>query len=753
MDDQFKGLFSQLYQGKSPFPYQERFAQALISQSPPNCVAVPTGAGKEAAIIAGFLYQLQTISRWRRLVYSLPTRSLVTQVEGNTRNAINQAQLETDVYSLMGGAVERNWTNTPERSAILIGTQDQLLSRALNRGYSQSPYQWLMDFGFLSNDCLWAFDEVQLMQAGLRTSIQLQGLRDRFGSFYPTHSIWLSATLDESSLRSIDYQQPLKTIALNQEDYKNPILKPRLNAKKELEKWNGGNQATDIANLAQQQHQPGTKTLIVVNQVPRAQKINRRLTDMELPVRLIHSRFRPEERPSLDELKGFEGIIVATQAIEAGVDISARVLITDLCPWSSFVQRCGRCNRQGELSDAKVIWIDLADSASLPYSAEQLQTCRTILDQLPNADIPTLSQRDTSPEMEVTPVPRASDILELFHTDEDLQGSRVDVSAFVRGKEDTDVGIAWREFKQSPSIERGALRREELCQVPISSAKRFLKKQSAWVWNWTKRNWEQTNWFVPGMSILLPTSAGGYSHKLGFTGNGKDIPTDLHLDEIPHESNQDDNKSVSEQWVKLSQHSNDIVRECQKLCHLVPEHLQDALIRASRWHDYGKAHPSWQESLPNSNENHIYAKVPRSEKWKGPSRRGFRHELASMLAARNCEESPLVQYLILCHHGKVRTVIDTWPSEQVPPSNEQVFARGVWEGDQIENEVDLGDNFIVSPQTLSLANVSSCLGEWVEQTNELLEKYGPYRLAYLEALVRVADWRASANPGGNNHAA
>lgn len=748
MDDEFSNLFGQLYEGYHPFPYQKRFAQALISESPPNCVAVSTGAGKEAAIIAGFVYQLQVIGRWRRLVYTLPTRSLVSQVETNTRKAVNQAQLETEVYSLMGGAVERDWTNAPERSAILIGTQDQLLSRALNRGYSQSPYQWLIDFGFLSNDCLWAFDEVQLMQAGLRTSIQLQGLRDRFGSFHPTHSIWLSATLDQSSLQSIDYQQPLEAIALNDEDYEHSILKSRLTAQKALQKWDGGNQPVDIANLAQQQHEPGTKTLIVVNQVPRAQEISRHLAETELPVLLVHSQFRPTERPTVEDLKAFDGIIVTTQAIEAGVDLSARLLITDLCPWSSFVQRCGRCNRQGALSNAKVIWVDLADSNSLPYFENQLQQCRKVLETLPNADIPTLTKIDIPPDIEATPVPRATDVLELFHTDEDLQGSRVDVGAFVRGSEDTNVGLAWRDFEQTPSLERGALRREELCQVSIGRARRFLKNHSGWIWNWTKRSWEETKRFVPGMSILLPTSAGGYSSNFGFTGKQKDTPEDLHLDEIPHESNQDDNRSFSEQWVELSQHSNDIVRECQNLCQLVPEHLQDSLMRASRWHDYGKAHPHWQGTIPRTDKQ-IYAKIPRYEKWNGPSRRGFRHELASMLVARQYGESPLVQYLILCHHGKVRTVIDAWSSEEAP-SDDRAFARGVWEGDPIDEEVDLGGDFIVKPQTLSLSSVVSCLGEWVEETNELLETYGPYRLAYLEALVRVADWRASANPGGND---
>ena len=38
-------------------------------------------------------------------------------------------------------------------------------------------------------------------------------------------------------------------------------------------------------------------------------------------------------------------IVVATQVIEAGVDIDSSVLITEAAPWPSICQRSGRCNR------------------------------------------------------------------------------------------------------------------------------------------------------------------------------------------------------------------------------------------------------------------------------------------------------------------------------------------------------------------------------------------------------------------------
>ena len=82
----------------------------------------------------------------------------------------------------MGGADAGRWHLYPERDAVLIGTQDMLLSRALNRGYASPRARWPMEFGLLNHDALWVMDEVQLMDVGLATSGQLQVFRRRGSS-------------------------------------------------------------------------------------------------------------------------------------------------------------------------------------------------------------------------------------------------------------------------------------------------------------------------------------------------------------------------------------------------------------------------------------------------------------------------------------------------------------------------------------------------------------------------------------------
>ena len=129
-------------------------------------------------------------------------------------------------------------------------------------------------------------------------------------------------------------------------------------------------------------------------------------------------------------------------------------------------------------------------------------------------------------------------------------------------------------------------------------------------------------------------------------------------------------------------------------------------------------------------------------------RRYFRHELASALAYLAnrdwAEDANLAAYLIAAHHGKVRMRLRALPKE-AQPGDGRLFARGVWDGDVLP-ETHLGD--IVVPETrldldLMQLGEGTCGPSWSARTQALLKKHGPFRLAWLEALVRIADWRAS----------
>jgi CRISPR-associated endonuclease/helicase Cas3 len=194
-------------------------------------IDIPTGLGKTAAVVLAWLWNrviLQSLnsqqpainSKWpRRLVYCLPMRTLVEQTRDNVKTWLgNLARefpcreldwlTENSPVILMGGQDADEWDIHPECPAILIGTQDMLLSRALNRGYGMSRYRWPMHFGLLNNDALWVLDETQLMGVGVETSAQLDGFRHlvQWANAGSCSTWWMSATLDEARLATVDHR-------------------------------------------------------------------------------------------------------------------------------------------------------------------------------------------------------------------------------------------------------------------------------------------------------------------------------------------------------------------------------------------------------------------------------------------------------------------------------------------------------------------------------------------------------------------
>src|SRR6056297_678398 len=168
-----------------PYPYQTKLAY----ETWPDLLDIPTGLGKTSAVVVAWLWKRLQLDpdTPKRLVYCLPMRVLVEQTYKNIVAWVQNVEsffLEKKlalpgVHLIMGAEVDTSWTQQPERSSIIVGTQDMLLSRALMRGYGMSRYQWPIHFALLHNDAMWVFDEVQLMGPALATSTQLEGLRRR----------------------------------------------------------------------------------------------------------------------------------------------------------------------------------------------------------------------------------------------------------------------------------------------------------------------------------------------------------------------------------------------------------------------------------------------------------------------------------------------------------------------------------------------------------------------------------------------
>ncbi|MEM2158445.1 MAG: CRISPR-associated helicase Cas3', partial [Sulfolobales archaeon] len=98
----------------------------------------------------------------------------------------------------------------------------------------------------------------------------------------------------------------------------------------------------------------GHKVLIVRNTVDKAVKTYLKLREMFDDVEIIHGRFTKRDRAEKLRKCRAARLVVSTQVIEAGVNISFNVLITDAASPSSIVQRAGRVLRLFEDRDAYV---------------------------------------------------------------------------------------------------------------------------------------------------------------------------------------------------------------------------------------------------------------------------------------------------------------------------------------------------------------------------------------------------------------
>ncbi len=855
----------------------------------PEILPIPTGLGKtEGAVLAWAWRKFEArLDEPLHLVYCLPMRTLVRQTSERLNRcfaalAAKRGITRVPVFQLMAGAIDEEWVRIPDQPWVLVGTQDQLLSRALNRGYSMSRFDWAMHFGLLNNDCRWIVDEVQLMGPGLWTTSQLDWMRrKRFPVLKPCRTTWMSATVGEGFLATTDRKRD----GLGQATPFDPKLgqdkrvQTRLTARRPVQWFKAStrrqapNLHEQIAARAMSEHREGTLSLIVCNTVRSAQAVFKALPNEASKI-LLTSRFRPADRLASEQrLLAFEArrkdsesgrvagdpglICVSTQIVEAGVDISARRLWSELAPWPSVVQRLGRLNRDGRDSTALAYFWKAPKDEAGPYRKQDLDAAGKLLEAI----IPSSAAMAFSAAIEQmdaehrqilkdalqpapAPLPRALDLHGLFSTERDLHGGFTDVSAFVRNADpDADLTVFWRTWK-GPRPPRGESLdgpifdpASEGCPVACYRLQDMLKNQraKAWIWNDEEGGWDACalQELRPGMVVMLHRDVGGYTTASGWTGERSD-----RLQEVPAAGPgyalADDERSITSAYVALETHLADARTEAELICNTLglSGDLRTAVIEAAAFHDIGKAHPKWQSALPAGVTVHaaplakcpraLALEVPREDdlyhrevarlrgsalllptvfkkdtvrlqwavdqtltreelehlrglprvRWAGhvPFRPGMRHEAASALAlwARYQEGKAgypaLTVYLAAAHHGKVRSVLRSTMRD----------------GNDLFGVPRKPDSLTINGHRWSLefsVGADGAVGEWTEDgflltgygwTGLVVDLVGPWRdpdecnvgavpdgeprrlgpfaLAWLEALVRVADWRASANP-------
>jgi len=427
----------------SPWPFQERTSAHLLRGN--NVVLqAPTGAGKTRAALEPFLVNLargydRVSGMPHTCRYAVPLRVLASQFYkeyGRLNDRLKDSPRLDGVWRTYGNhrmsvpfVAEQTGENPGDRqfeAGITFCTIDQLLAAFLGLPYGVSPRATNLKVAGVLGSYL-VLDEWHLYPlralAGRPGQTTVQGARSttlamlrllsqqelgQFTLMTATFSTRLLAGL--AGLLGAELES-LREGARDDETAGDAF-------RREYQKVAGGRMRTlsrgrmpleeSVVDIIDQ-HQGST--LVVCNQVERAQALYLRFTEEcerrgpgAPKVLLLHSRFTPEDRATLSrELEAELGaaswagrangthpdpnlIVVATQVVEVGLNISATRLHTELAPANSLVQRAGRCARFAGQRGHVVVHplAERPDSPSwalaLPYAAD---LCHATLEALP----------------------------------------------------------------------------------------------------------------------------------------------------------------------------------------------------------------------------------------------------------------------------------------------------------------------------------------------------------------------------------
>ena len=288
---------------------------------------------------------------------------------------------------------EDDWARTPSQPTILCSTVDQVGSRLLFRGYGVSDSMKPVHAGLLGADCLILLDEAHLAEPFRQTLNWVAAYRSERWRESTDTTPWgvslLTATPGERL--SVEF-------GLEDDDLRHAVLQKRLAATKparliEISKARASetpNRDQEVGDTEQAVVQrtvalvrevqraldhfrepsngaPAPAIGVVVNRVARARSVHARLCAefheqiengmLDRPCLFIGPARQVERDNAAEmlrpirtgELRALDRplILVATQCIEAGVDIDLDALITDAAPLDALRQRFGRLNRAG----------------------------------------------------------------------------------------------------------------------------------------------------------------------------------------------------------------------------------------------------------------------------------------------------------------------------------------------------------------------------------------------------------------------
>lgn len=355
--------------GFRPYSYQKDAYEKILSLSDNGgCVVIkaPTAAGKTEAAIAPYFTGVKESSYpFSKLIYVLPTRALSNAQQKRLKEVAEKLGLKLKVVVDHGSAYHKPMLN----GDIVVCTLDAFVyGFAAQRTFVKRLHY---PMGSIASSLV-IFDEVQMFQDEEYYTPWLLGkvMNYLYQSRIPF--VVMTATLPEK----------LEDIILNGMEVDQ--ICARNTNRGAVEVFREQKALQNSINCFIEEINDLQKTGIILNQVPKAQKVFEFINDkVNKEVILLHSRITAKERENREKMlsERSEFVVVATQVIEAGLDVSLDLLLTELAPVDALLQRIGRvARREGESGRAYIF--DVEENA--PYPQDLLDKTNYNIENIEN---------------------------------------------------------------------------------------------------------------------------------------------------------------------------------------------------------------------------------------------------------------------------------------------------------------------------------------------------------------------------------
>jgi CRISPR-associated endonuclease/helicase Cas3 len=695
-------------------------------------------------------------------------------------------------------ADNREWSRDPLIPAIVVGTVDMIGSRLLFRGYRDGRYFRPYHAGLLGVDTLIVNDESHLTPAFAQLLKAVEAMRPSHALKKPFRVLLVSAT--ERGVGDRPFQHDVAVDAAESAQFQSIY-----EAEKRAYLHEVSDASAARSRMLELALAPGAaRTIVFVEEPEKAAQMARDIEKKvgQERVELLTGTMRGFERDRLrirDGFKKFENpalpdesyYLVTTSAGEVGVNISGERMVTLIRESDRLLQRLGRLNRFGsQAGEAHILHIAKKDGKENVAEEETLKylrglpwagdgsvdvSCRAVREQRPpkesRSETPRMARLDErliGLWSQTTAPGTGMPIVEHWiHGQQDAQGPetelawRAEVDLLAReGVSDTNREAVLERYRVLPHEtlkEPTGRLREKLQEIPETEQERrvlFQRRDGSVEACSVRELTDRKDGELRDGLILLPVGCGCIDRGMfraseGVQGNDvADRDNDEGLtrrrylaqrqaDEwsvqglgneerfsglhwrngikggkllkisIPNQNGDGEElflilqtkrgvKDSERIEIPLKDHLEKVAETARQIAGQALGELEDTFERAGSLHDEGKRCETWQIPMGGSMQNPL-AKTKRAINPKAMG--GYRHEFGSLLAAlKSHPDNDLLLHLIASHHG---------------------WARPYWE-------------------TKEMAAMDAA-----RRFSRLQRKWGPWGLAYLEALFKAADGIAS----------